>query len=76
MAACLGFEPGTAGWSLPILSEKPRDSFSLFVRLVSMGDGGFHFCLLDTVIHHLEGHFLAEMAGQQIGLNDRETKLA
>ena len=26
--------------------------------------------------HHLEGHFLAEMAGQQIGLNGRETKLA
>ena len=25
---------------------------------------------------HLEGHFLAEMAGQQIGLNGRETKLA
>ena len=26
--------------------------------------------------HHLEGPFLAEMAGQQTGLNSRETKLA
>ena len=26
--------------------------------------------------HHLEGPFLAEMAGQQTGRNGRETKLA
>ena len=42
------------------------------------GNGGPWLPLLFTSHsnRHLEGHFLAEMAGQQIGLNGRETKLA
>ena len=40
-----------------------------------MGDRGFNFCLLHTVFPS-RGAFLAEMAGQQIGLNGREDKLA
>ena len=45
------------------------------IRLHSMGDCGFNFCLLHTVFPS-RGAFLAEMAGQQIGLNGREDKLA
>ena len=47
-------------------------------HLLKAANGGPRLPLLFTShsYRHLEGHFLAEMAGQQIGLNGRETKLA
>ena len=44
----------------------------------SYANGGLLLKLLFTSHSycHLEGHFLAEMAGQQTGLNGRATKLA
>ena len=47
-------------------------------RYIDCINGGPRLPLLFTShsYRHLEGHFLAEMAGQQIGLNGKETKLA
>ena len=43
--------------------------------LTSMGDRGFHFCLLHTVIAIWRGIFWLKWQGNKIGLNGRAKKL-
>ena len=59
----------------PAVQKFNKMSLAINLQFIN---GGPQLPLLFTShsYRHLEGHFLAEMAGQQIGLNGRETKLA
>ena len=59
----------------PAVQKFNKMSLAINLQFIN---GGPQLPLLFTShsYRHLEGHFLAEMAGQQIGPNGRETKLA
>ena len=72
---------GSSVASASVTAPAPTSSFVSAWRTLQ-GNGGtaalncLHYLFSSRSYHHLEEPFLAEMAGQKIGLNGRKTKLA